>query len=109
MTDRTTLALAACQGLTDEDLAQRGAAGFAKMIDRKRKYATAARTLAVGGAKILKANETLSKQVAELQEQVAKLKTTMDALQNLDAPVTDTSEAATMLAALSAAPGKPAE
>lgn len=36
MTDRTTLALAACAGLTDAELAERGASGYRKMRDRKR-------------------------------------------------------------------------
>ena len=101
MTDRNTLALAACKGMTDEDLAQRGPAAFAKMIDRKRKYATAARTLAVGGAKILAANKVLEQQVAHLQDQLAKAKAQIALLQELDEPVTDTSIAAELIASFS--------
>lgn len=33
-TDRTTLALAACQGLTNEELAKRGPGGYLKMRAR---------------------------------------------------------------------------
>lgn len=94
MTDRITLALAACQGMTDEDLAKRGTGAFAKMIDRKRKYAFAARTLAAGVP-------ALEKKVAELQHQLALAKTQIASLQELDAPVTDTTEAAALLASLS--------
>ena len=43
MTDRIALALAACEGHTNEELAQRGAGGFKYMIERKRAYARAAR------------------------------------------------------------------
>ena len=95
MTDRTTIALAACKGMTDADLAQRGTAGFAKMIDRKRKYATAARTLAAAGNKLATENEALKKQVAALQAQLATL-------EQLDAPVTDTSAAQSLLAGIKA-------
>lgn len=93
MTDRTTLALAACQGLTDEELAQRGPEGYRKMRDRKRQYATAARMLAKG-------MEMAEAKIAKLQDQVAKLQARVAALQELDAPVTDTSEAASLLANL---------
>lgn len=94
MTDRITLALAACQGMTDEDLAKRGTGAFAKMIDRKRKYAFAARTLAA-------AVPTLEKKVAELQHQLALAQAQLASLQELDEPVTDTTEAAALLANLS--------
>lgn len=93
MTDRTTLALAACKGLTDEDLAKRGPAGFAKMIDRKRKYAFAARAMAVTVG-------TLEKKIADLQHQLALAQAQITSLQELDTPVTDTSDAQAMLAGI---------
>ena len=93
MTDRTTLALAACQGMTDEDLAKRGPAGFAKMIDRKRKYAFVARTLAASVP-------AMKKRIADLEQQLALAKSQIAELQALDAPVTDTTEAAALLASL---------
>lgn len=84
MTDRTTLALAACAGISDTELAERGNQGYAKMIQRKRKYAQAARMLAV-------ANAHLAKELAKTLEQ-------------LDAPVGDTTLAAGMLASIAAKP-----
>lgn len=94
MTDRTTLALAACEGLTDEDLAQRGPGAFAKMIERKRKYAMAARVIA-------SAVPQLEATIASLQQQLALAQAQLATLQELDAPVTDTAEAAALLASLS--------
>lgn len=94
MKDRTTLAIAACEGLTNEDLAQRGAGAFAKMIERKRKYAFAARTLA----------DTLSaakKTIDNLQQQLALAQAQIATMQELDAPVPDTTEAAALLASIS--------
>lgn len=93
MTDRTTLALAACQGLTDEELAQRGTSGYRKMRDRKRQYATAARMLAKG-------LELAEAKIAALQKQLAQAQKHAAALEQLDAPVTDTTQAADMLAAI---------
>lgn len=93
MTDRTTLALAACKGITDAELADRGEAGYMKMRDRKRHYAAAARTIAVIGKKLLSDNKQLEAKVAALQKQLATL-------EQLDAPVTDTTDAANLLACL---------
>ena len=94
MTDRTTLALAACTGLSDAELAERGASAFARMITRKRQYATAARTMTAVSKKLLTENAELAKQLAQAQA-------TIKALQELDAPITDTTEAAGLLAGLS--------
>ena len=65
MTDRTTLALAACAGLSDAELAERGNQGYAKMIQRKRKYAQAARMMAV-------ANAHLAKELADLMRHLGQ-------------------------------------
>lgn len=100
MTDRTTLALAACQGLTDEELAKRGTGGYRKMRDRKRHYAALARGMA---AVIVQAKAEVDKRdaiIAKLHNEIAALKMGINALQELDAPVTDTSEAASLLANL---------
>lgn len=93
MTDRTTLALAACQGLDDAELAQRGAGGYQKMRDRKRHYASLARAASIG-------LKMAAKQMKEQQAKIAQLEATIAELQNLDAPITDTSEAANLLAGL---------
>lgn len=97
MTDRTTLALAACAGISDAELAERGAQGFKKMIERKRKYATAARRAAVANAQLAK---ELAKTKAALKAAQAQLTT----LEQLDAPVGDTALAAGMLASIAAKP-----
>ena len=100
MTDRTTLALAACQGLDDTELAQRGAQGFAKMIQRKRKYAAAARLLAV-------ANAQLAKELAKTQAALKAAQAQLTTLEQLDAPISDTSQASSMLASIAAKPAAP--
>lgn len=92
---RTELALAACAGLSDEELAKRGKGAFAAMIQRKRAYASAARITAGQLEKVSKKLAAQDKQIAELQ---AKL-TAMMAGQ-LDAPVEDTSMAACVLASI---------
>lgn len=97
MTDRTTLALAACQGLNDAELAQRGPQAFGKMITRKRKYAAAARILAV-------ANAQLAKELAKTQAALKAAQAQITTLEQLDAPVGDTSLAAGMLASIAAKP-----
>ena len=100
MTDRATLALAACQGLDDTDLAQRGAQGFKNMIDRKRKYAAAARILVV-------TNQHLAKELAKTQSALKAAQAQITTLEQLDAPVGDTSQALSMLTALARKPGAP--
>ena len=100
MTDRTTLALAACAGISDAELAERGTQGYAKMIQRKRKYAAAARLLAV-------ANAQLAKELAKTQAALKAAQAQITALEQLDAPVGDTSLAAGMLASIAAKPGAP--
>jgi hypothetical protein len=100
MTDRTTLALAACQGMTDDDLAARGPGGFAKMIDRKRRYATAARALDAMARLAAARIKSMGRELEAAQAQLA-------ALEQLDAPVGDTSQAMSMLAAIAAKPAAP--
>ena len=97
MTDRTTLALAACAGITEAELVERGNQGYAKMIQRKRKYAAAARLLAV-------ANAQLAKELAKTQAALKAAQAQITALEQLDAPVGDTSLAAGMLASIAAKP-----
>ena len=97
MTDRTTLALAACAGISDAELAERGTQGYAKMIQRKRKYAQAARMLAV-------ANAHLIKQLAQAKAALEAAQTQLTTLEQLDAPVGDTALAAGMLAHIAAKP-----
>ena len=65
-TTRTQLALAACEGLSDAELAERGAQGFAKMILRKRNYATAARALDNANQKLAGDNKALKDQLAAI-------------------------------------------
>ena len=97
MTDRTTLALAACAGISDAELAERGTQGYAKMIQRKRKYAQAARMLAV-------ANAHLAKELAKTQAALKAAQAQLTTLEQLDAPVGDTALAAGMLASIAAKP-----
>ncbi len=92
-TDRTTLALAACQGLTNEELAKRGPGGYLKMRDRKRSYATAARVLATG-------MDAADLKIAQLQAELEAAKKKIAALEQIDAPVTDTTQAASVLAGI---------
>lgn len=97
---RSILALAACEGLTDQELAKRGAGAFAKMINRKRAYAHAARTLKVTagvmGAELLLARQQLEK----AQQDLAQAQATIAMLDAMDAPVTDTSAASELLAGI---------
>ncbi len=96
--DRIALALAACQGLTDDNLAARGPGGFAKMIDRKRRYATAARALDAMARLAAARIKTMGQELETVRAQLATLEA-------LDAPVADTSQAADMLAAIAAGKG----
>ena len=100
MTDCTTLALAACAGISDAELAERGNQGYAKMIQRKRKYAQAARLMAV-------ANAHLAKGLAKTQAALKAAQAQITTLEQLDAPVGDTSQALSMLTALAHKPGAP--
>ena len=97
MTNRTALALAACDGLTDQDLADRGPQGFKKMIERKRKYATAARLLTVANVKLAEELKAAKAKLADLQQKVA----TYEAIEKLEAPINDTAQAADLLAGIS--------
>lgn len=96
MTNRTALALAACDGLTDQDLADRGPQGFKKMIERKRKYAAAARLLTVANAQLAAHLKAAQTKLAELEQKVA----TFEAIEKLEAPINDTAQAAELLAGI---------
>ncbi len=84
--ERIALALAACEGLSDAELADRGPAGYRKMRDRKRAYAAAARKLAVACATLIGRMKAMEKAAAEIEA--------------LDDHVDDTSQAAAMLDAM---------
>lgn len=101
MTDRTTLALAACAGLSDTELADRGPQGFKKMIERKRGYAKAARTMAMVNAQLAIQMKQAKAKLAELEAKIA----TLEAIEQMDAPINDTTQAANLLAALSKTQG----
>lgn len=90
---RTELALAACQGMTDKDISDRGPGGFAAMIDRKRQYAFAARALA-------SANHALQAKLDAALNELAMAKTTINAMEALDAPITADTGVGDMLAAI---------
>lgn len=105
MTDRTTLALQTCQGLSDEELAKRGAQAFAKMIDRKRKYAVAARTMAAAVGVLQHELAQARKQLQQAQSDLAQAQAKIATLEQLDTPITDTSEAASMLAGIATQKG----
>lgn len=85
MADRTTLALKACEGMTDEDLAQRGDKGFSKMIIRKRAYAAAARQLA-------NQNEKLKAEMAKMAVKLKILTAQVETLESFEAPISDASK-----------------
>ena len=97
---RIALALAACAGLNDAELAKRGQGAFFAMIDRKRKYAAAARILAV-------TNELLAKELAQAKKALAAAQAELAEIKALDAPVGDTTQALSMLTALAHKPGAP--
>lgn len=97
MTDRTTLALAACEGLPDAELAERGAQGFKKMIERKRKYAAAFRMTSAAGVAVVQELKKATAKAEELQAKLDKANATIAALQAMDTPVSDTTQAADML------------
>lgn len=88
--NREQLALAACEGLSDEDLVNRGECGFPKMIDRKRKYAATARMLYAE-------NLILKKQLADAAEQLEQSKQVIAQLESLNVHVEDTTQAQALL------------
>ena len=88
---RIALALAACEGLSDAELQQRGTGGYQAMIVRKRNYANAAR-LVSAGMKVVK------QQLAAASAQVATMATSLKELEACETPITDTTEAAAILA-----------
>lgn len=98
MITRSALALAACEGLTDAELAKRGAGSFAKMINRKRAYAHAARMLNSNCAVMAQELVAARKQLAEAQQELAKQQTLVNELMALDAEITDTSTADALMA-----------
>lgn len=97
-TQRIILALAACEGMTDADLAARGKGGFLKMINRKRGYAQSARYYGAVLEKVVPALEAARKELEAMKAAQATL-------EQLDAPVEDVSEAAALLAGISGKPG----
>jgi len=92
-TQRIILALAACEGLSDAELAQRGAGGYKAMIERKRSYAASARYYGAVIEKMVPVAEDNAKELAALRG-------AYQILEQLDAPVEDVSEAAALLAGI---------
>lgn len=93
--NRIALALAACEGLSDADLAQRGAGAFKSMIERKRAYAKSARYYGSVLEKLVPLAEAQAKELAAV-------KASFETLEQLDQPVEDVSEAAALLAGIKA-------
>lgn len=90
-TARIAIALAACEGISDAELQQRGTGGFKAMIERKRAYAGAARLLDAGMG-------VMKKQLSAATAQAATMAASLKELEASEAPITDTSEAAAILA-----------
>jgi hypothetical protein len=103
-TPRIDLALAACEGMSDEELAQRGAGGYKAMRDRKRDYAAKFRTLAVGLPAVKKQIDASDTEISGLKQKLAVAESQLAQLKALDAPMDDTSASAA--AALMAKLGK---
>lgn len=97
-TQRILLALAACEGLSDAELAQRGAGSFKAMIERKRGYAKSARYYGAVLEKVVPALEAARKELEAM-------KAAQTTLEQLDNPVEDVSEAAALLAGIKAGKG----
>lgn len=96
--NRIALALAACEGLTDLELSQRGAGAFLKMIERKRAYAKTARYYGAALEKVVPIAEANAKELTAM-------KAAVDQLEQLDKPVDNVSEAASLLAGIANAGG----
>lgn len=96
-TQRIALALAACEGLSDAELAQRGPGAFKSMINRKRGYAQSARYYGAVLEKVVPALEAARKELEAL-------KTAQATLEQLDKPVDDVTEAAALLAGIATKP-----
>lgn len=97
MKSRIELALDACSGLTDEELTQRGKGSFAKMIERKRNYAFAARSLNSTQEVLMSELKNARKQLAAAQEQVGKAQALIAMIEHLDAPIDDTTQAQALI------------
>ena len=89
--ERIALALAACEGMSNEELAKRGKGGFKAMIERKRSYAKASRHYHA----VL---EKLAPMAKAQAKELAAMKASFEALEQLDKPIEDVSEAAALLA-----------
>jgi hypothetical protein len=103
--DRIQLALAACEGLSNEELAQRGAGGFKAMIQRKRLYAQAAREL--HAAAVLAATKMMLAhgEVEKAKARSAKAMATMAAM-DAELPEDFTTNVSSMLGAIFTPPAK---
>jgi hypothetical protein len=101
--NRTELALKACEGLSDAELAERGEAGFKKMIERKRAYAGKFRGLAqMVATKVAPEIQAKDKRIAELEAQLADVTAKYDELlaASVEGKLDDTTEALGMLDAI---------
>lgn len=95
-TTRIALALAACEGMTDSDLQERGAGGFSAMINRKRHYAAAARLMATAAKEYQQALLTATSRLIKAEA----TQTELSALDALDSAPQDTTQASAMLSAI---------
>ena len=93
---RIALALAACEGMTDTELQERGPKAFSAMINRKRHYAAAARSMAVA---VREYQQALLNATSKLLKAEAT-QTELAALDALDSTQPDTTQASAMLSAL---------
>lgn len=102
-TTRTELALAACEGLSDTELAERGAGSFKAMIHRKRNYAAAARTLDLAAKQLQARAKKAEAKLKDMEAQLAAVTAKYDELLagQIEASSTDTNQAAQLLAAIS--------
>lgn len=85
MKTRSELEAAACKGMTNEDLANRGEEGYGKMIMRKRYYAAGARMAAAAAQQLKKDLDAALERIATLEKSIVQL----DALSK---PVENTAE-----------------
>lgn len=91
MKTRTELALAACNDLTDQELASRGTGGFKAMIKRKRDYALVARVMTLRSTQ-------QAKLINALELEIAQLKAIIHTMDEMDKPVIVTADTKAMIA-----------
>lgn len=98
MKTRVELAMLACDGLTNDELAARGKAGFSKMITRKRMYATSARVLKATRDALADELAQSLKEIESLKAKLFQAESNLASIEMLDGPVVDLSNAKDMIA-----------